>query len=182
MTKPDTRAPKVSFTWGDPQEIAEVIAFQEEWVRILNDDETYRKDVAIGLERIYSQTDDMHMFDLFRRDITGAKEYVEHYWGIAAEYRDASMEFWDLRVHAKGGIAFCSMQQDYRGKDQSGNEFHFLLRCTDGLLKENGEWRIVEEHFSFPCDLETKQARFTTSKRGLYRGRAVITTADSTSS
>jgi ketosteroid isomerase-like protein len=38
---------------------------------------------------------------------------------------------------------------------KDGTKVSFVLRTTDIYRKRNGKWLIVEEHTSFPVDLET---------------------------
>ncbi|MCW3014564.1 MAG: hypothetical protein JWO02_1656 [Solirubrobacterales bacterium] len=141
---------------SDPQTVAEVAAFQYEWRDVLNNE--FVSNPACGLD-YYNEPPNVQMFDLMNREMTGST-FIENFMKTATFYASAQMEFIDMRIWAAGDIAFVSMFQHYWGVDKAGNDFDFTFRCSDGLQKLDGKWKIVHEHFSFPVNMETGQAYF----------------------
>lgn len=87
-----------------------------------------------------------------------SENFVPHWYEIAPKFVGI-IQFMALQPHACGDVGFVSMIQFYRGRTREGQEFEMALRATDGLRKQNGEWKIVHEHLSFPVDLETREAK-----------------------
>ncbi len=62
----------------------------------------------------------------------------------------------DLRVEAQGRYAWASFYLNYRGVIRR-SRFDAQSRVSIFLLKEDGDWRIVHEHFSImPTELPTQ--------------------------
>ena len=61
----------------------------------------------------------------------------------------------DLTIHVVGTIGYGHSVQTGELTRKDGTKVSFVLRTTDIYRKTNGKWLIVEEHTSFPVDLET---------------------------
>jgi len=141
---------------GSPEAVAEVIAWQQEWEQVLNNE--FVTNPACGL-RFYNEPPDVQMFDLMNREMSG-ETFIANFMKTATFYSNAQMEFLDVTVWAEENLAGVSMFQHYWGTDKAGNDFDFTFRCSDIMQKLDGEWRIVHEHFSFPVNMQTGQAYF----------------------
>jgi uncharacterized protein (TIGR02246 family) len=64
----------------------------------------------------------------------------------------------DLQITVAGPVAYTHYIEDGTMTDKDGKALHMAVRATDVLRKINGKWLIVQEHNSFPVDLETGQA------------------------
>lgn len=68
----------------------------------------------------------------------------------------------DVRVQAEGNIGFSSLVENYVGHlRDSGDHVSLTFRMTHGWKKVDNEWLIVHEHWSFPVDAATGQARIS---------------------
>lgn len=64
----------------------------------------------------------------------------------------------DLQITIVGSVAYTHYIENGTMTDKDGKALHMAVRATDVLRKANGKWLIVQEHNSFPVDLETGQA------------------------
>lgn len=55
-----------------------------------------------------------------------------------------------LIIHAEGSTAFCHSLNRLQGCRKNGEWVDVTMRSTLGLLKRNGQWKIVHGHTSFP--------------------------------
>ena len=64
----------------------------------------------------------------------------------------------ELHITVVGSVAYTRYIDDtmFTGKD--GSKTRLVVRNTDVLRKQNGKWRIVQEHVSFPVDPTTGKA------------------------
>ncbi len=66
----------------------------------------------------------------------------------------------DVRAEAEGNIAFSSLIEVYDGHlRDTGEHITLTFRMTHGWRKIDGQWLIVHEHWSYPVDAATGQAR-----------------------
>ena len=56
----------------------------------------------------------------------------------------------ELTIHAEGSVAFCHSLNRLRGRRKGGEAIDVIMRSTLGLLKRNGQWKIIHGHTSFP--------------------------------
>ena len=64
----------------------------------------------------------------------------------------------NLEVVAGEDVAFAYYLYRVSGTMKDGGEVNMWVRCTLGLQKHDGEWRIVHEHDSVPFDPKTGRA------------------------
>ncbi len=64
----------------------------------------------------------------------------------------------DLEITVVGPVAYTHYLDEGTMTDKDGKALHMVVRSTDVLRKINGKWLIVQEHNSFPVDMETSQA------------------------
>lgn len=64
----------------------------------------------------------------------------------------------EMNITVVGPVAYTHYIDDttFTGKD--GSKTRLVVRTTDVLRKSNGQWRIVQEHVSFPADPATGKA------------------------
>ena len=87
-----------------------------------------------------------------------------HYDRITPYLADAQIAFKDLEaVAVTETFGYVTAIQRYWGVAADGNGFDFQFRTTSLLRKsvEDGQWKYVHEHFSFPVDLATQKADLT---------------------
>jgi ketosteroid isomerase-like protein len=42
------------------------------------------------------------------------------------------------------------LKQHYQAKDLDGNDVHWVMRQTDGVVRQDGRWKIAHTHYSWP--------------------------------
>ena len=72
----------------------------------------------------------------------------------------------DLAVSSDGAIGYSHSIQHVRSSDSQGHDMDMTVRVTDVYRKQDGRWRIVQEHVSAPIDLATLLARATLVSSG----------------
>lgn len=106
----------------------------------------------------FYDTKALRHFDLHDMQLEGEQ--------VAAMFDEVSPTFigacqiHDVRVEAEGNLAFSSLIEVYDGHlRDSGEHITLTFRMTHGWKKIDGQWRIVHEHWSYPVDAATGQAR-----------------------
>ncbi|KAM0334381.1 hypothetical protein ACHAQA_001407 [Verticillium albo-atrum] len=115
----------------------------------------------VGARRFYD-FEDMLSYDMFGNTIRGS--FKEHFDSVFPYWNDGQMEYKDIEVTALSKeYAFSTMIQHTWGT-AGGVAFDTAFRRT-GIAKKNseGQWKWIHEHLSFPTDMATKQADFTSS-------------------
>jgi len=56
----------------------------------------------------------------------------------------------ELSIHADGTVAFCHSLNRLQGTRIDGQPIDITMRSTLGLRKQDGEWKIIHGHTSFP--------------------------------
>ena len=64
----------------------------------------------------------------------------------------------DLKILAGEDVALAFYLYRVSGSLKDGREVNMWVRCTLGLQKQDGNWRIVHEHDSVPFDPQTGRA------------------------
>ncbi|KAL4940599.1 hypothetical protein BDV06DRAFT_223895 [Aspergillus oleicola] len=106
--------------------------------------------------------DDASYFDLMGQ--IPRPGFRAHYDQITPYLADAQISFKDLEaVAVTEAFGYVTAIQRYWGVAKDGNEFDFRFRTTSLLRKDgqDGSWKYVHEHFSFPVDLSTQKADLT---------------------
>jgi ketosteroid isomerase-like protein len=74
------------------------------------------------------------------------------------------VDYKDLEVFATSKRSgYATMVQRLRGTSTDGKQFDMRYRITGILVKKSGKWQWVHEHVSFPVNMATKEADFTSS-------------------
>ncbi|KAL1987326.1 hypothetical protein VTN96DRAFT_4354 [Rasamsonia emersonii] len=115
-----------------------------------------------GARRFYDFPE-MLSYDMFGNTIRG--NFNEHFESIFPYWNDGQMEFKDLEITALSkDFAYSTMIQHTWGT-AGGTPFDTAFRRT-GIAhksKEDGKWRWIHEHLSFPVDMKTQKGDFTAS-------------------
>jgi ketosteroid isomerase-like protein len=134
---------------SDPQAVDEIVELEAAIYEMFNKD--FLTDPGAPLQH-YSDSAEIVFYDLLTPgEYTGAD--VRRYFEFIGPQFVGLMEASDIRVWVKGDTGFVVLKQHYKGKDQDGNEFQWVMRQTDGVIKENGTWKIAHTHYSWPVVL-----------------------------
>lgn len=140
------------------KEEAEILEFYKGWARCLNQE--FNNDSESG--KPFYAIDEVVTFDLF--GFTGRGDFKEHFEKTFPYFSNATVDFKDLEVFATSKTSgYSTMIQRLRGKSKDGKAFQMIYRVTGLLSKKNGRWQWVHEHVSFPVNMATKEADFTSS-------------------
>ncbi|KAK1634556.1 hypothetical protein BDP81DRAFT_462930 [Colletotrichum phormii] len=102
----------------------------------------------VGTRRFYD-FDDMLSYDMFGNTIRGS--FKEHFDSVFLYWNNGNMEFKDIEITALSKeYAYSTMIQHTWGT--AGN-----------VPKNEGQWKWIHEHLSFPTDMATKAADFTST-------------------
>lgn len=108
----------------------------------------------------------MMVFDLMGS--TNRPAFRAHYDKVTLYLKDAHVAFKDLEVVAVSEtFAYITAVERYWGTAADGNEFDLRFRITS-LMQKNDQhgWQYIHEHYSFPVDMATKVADFSSGVEG----------------
>ncbi|KIW79153.1 hypothetical protein Z517_05765 [Fonsecaea pedrosoi CBS 271.37] len=106
------------------------------------------------------ELDDMMIFDLM--GCTNRPDFRAHYEKVTLYLKDAHVAFKDLEIVAVSEtFAYATALERYWGKAEDGNDFDLHFRITSLMQKTSNGWQYIHEHYSFPVDMATKLADFS---------------------
>ena len=120
------------------------------------------KDLDKGLAA-YVQDETLFVFDAIPpRQYVGIKAWRADNEGFMAMFQGPlKVEMSDLSITTNGKLGFGHNIQRFTGTDKNGKPIDLTFRVSDGYKKINGKWKIVQEHISFPVDVATGKADFS---------------------
>jgi PhnB protein len=108
-----------------------------------------------GLTALYAP--DVFVFDAVPpRQYVGWEAYKQDFASLFAMFPGgAATTMSDISLTVAGAVAYGHNIQstDFVAKD--GQHQHLVVRVSDVFRKAGGQWKIVQEHVSFPVDLAT---------------------------
>jgi ketosteroid isomerase-like protein len=115
--------------------------------------------VAEAME-CFSASPEVIAYDVFTpREFDGPaaiRGYFESYF--AGGYKNAKIEFVYLHVTTDGTIGYTCSVQHFSAITKNGAPLEAYSRVSDVWRKENGSWKIILTHASFPVDPVTFKA------------------------
>lgn len=115
-----------------------------------------------GIMAVYAPGSDLFVFDAVPpRAYPSAQAYRKDWQGILQAFpgpvHDVVQQF---NVTVVGPIAYGHHVQDVHLTRKDRSVWHVVLRVTDVYKRSGGQWRIVQEHVSWPVDPATGKADF----------------------
>jgi ketosteroid isomerase-like protein len=160
----DENAPPRGVGGSDPVAVKEIVAMEMALQDVYNRE--FLTHPAAPL-RYYTNSPDRSYFDLLVPGEYYGDDVRKYYEYIGPAFI-GRLEFKEIKVVAKGEVGFVYMKQNYYGKDLQGQPIHWIMRQTDGVMKESGKWKIMHTHISFPItDFKTREANLLSPKRPL---------------
>ncbi len=108
----------------------------------------------------FDTSDDLVAYDVFTpREFDGwnaVRRYYQNYFGSGV--KNAKIAFIRLRVVTDGKLGFTHSIQHFTAVDRNGRAIDAIVRVTDVWRKQNGTWKIILTHASFPVDPATFKA------------------------
>ena len=100
----------------------------------------------------------IRLFDLHEMQLDG-EQVGEMFAKVSPGFIGAAT-IHDVRVEAEGNIGFSSLVESYVGHVRDTGEAVTLnFRMSHGWKKIDGQWLIMQEHWSYPADEKTGLAR-----------------------
>jgi ketosteroid isomerase-like protein len=133
---------------SDPVAVAEIIALEAAIYDLYNTE--FLTNPGAVVDAHYTASPDVSFYDLL---VPGeySGEDVRKYFNFIGPQFTGLMEASDIRVWARGDTGFVVLKQHYQGGDpESDNAFHWIMRQTDGVVREDGEWKVAHTHYSWP--------------------------------
>ena len=112
-----------------------------------------------------SYAPDVFVFDAVPpRQYVGADAYRKDWQGLFSGFKGpVKFVLSDLDVTTAGTVAYGHSIQHLSGTNQKGKAVDLTVRVTDVYRKIGSKWLIVQEHVSFPVDLETGKPDMTSA-------------------
>jgi len=99
--------------------------------------------------------DELIAFDAVAQlQFTGKAAYKTH-WQKCMEFctGHTAFELKDLTIQQNDQLAFSHALVYCEGSNEKGETQGCWMRLTQGWQKQQGQWRIIHEHFSVPFDM-----------------------------
>jgi len=142
---------------SDSDPVAEIRAREEALVESKNHP-GFVEDPCRILE--FYNTNSIRLFDLHENWLDG--DAVGEMLKVVSPTFIGQASLHDVRIEASGDVGFSYLIESYVGHlRDSGEAVTLNFRQTHGWKKIDGKWLIVHEHWSFPVDAATGQARTT---------------------
>jgi ketosteroid isomerase-like protein len=114
---------------------------------------------------IYARGTNLFVYDDGGPPYRSAEAYRKSWGQLYATYPGPTKDaISDQTIHVVGTIGYGHTIQTGEVTRKDGTKVKFVLRTTDIYRKMNGKWLIVEEHTSFPVDMETMKVDSSLSK------------------
>ncbi|MGH7009537.1 MAG: YybH family protein [Caulobacteraceae bacterium] len=134
-----------------PSDLAQLYALQRRWLAGFNS-ENIR-------EVMSAYAPDVFVFDAVPpRQYVGAAAYRKDWQGLFATLPHQTTKVEDLKISVVGPVAWSHEVVSTEATANDGSHRTLAVRQTDVYRKLGGRWRIVQEHVSFPVDIETGKA------------------------
>jgi len=107
----------------------------------------------------YDPGEDLVVYDIGTpREFDGRQAVRGDFQNFFDTMKNAKVEFLSLHVVTDGTMGLANSVQRFTATDKSGKPVDMTFRVTDVWHKQNGQWKIIHTHVSFPTDLATGKA------------------------
>ncbi|OAL27049.1 hypothetical protein AYO20_09857 [Fonsecaea nubica] len=133
------------------------------WLRYWNKESMH--DPGANQSRRFYDFKEMLSYDMFGTTMRG--KFKEHFENVFPYYVDGQMEYKDLEIVVLSPThAFTTCYQHTWGK-AGGDPFNITFRRTGIARKQDGQWKWIHEHLSFPVNMATRQADYNCESNAL---------------
>jgi ketosteroid isomerase-like protein len=138
-------------------DVSQIQALEKSLIDALN-----AKDIN-GVMAAYVPDESLIAFDCTPpRQFVGANAYRKDFEDSLALFPGPiHTEMSDLKIDTEGNLGYGHSFFHFVGTDKDGKAWDCTMRCTQVYRKVNGKWLIVHEHLSWPVDLATGKADFS---------------------
>lgn len=111
------------------------------------------------LMKCYDTSEDLIVYDIGTpREFDGPQAVRGDFQNFFDNVKNAKIEFVSLHVVTDGKLGLANSVQHFTGNDKNGQPTQGTFRVTDVWRKENGNWKIIHTHVSYPVDLASGKA------------------------
>ncbi|MGH9688443.1 MAG: YybH family protein [Candidatus Acidiferrales bacterium] len=149
-----TRSSKKPAARPATSDMAAIQALEDQYVEAFD-----TRDVD-GIMANYARGKELFVFDAVPpREYPSWDAYKRDWETLFSQYPGpASDKMSELRITAVGPVAYGHHIEDTQFTLKDGTKKEFVVRVTDVFRKFRDKWLIVQEHVSFPVDVNTGQA------------------------
>jgi ketosteroid isomerase-like protein len=135
-------------------EKATIETLEQQFIKAFN-----AKDVN-AIMAIYAPGDQLFVFDVVPpRQYPSWEAYKKDWEALFAAYPGPiANTMTDLSITVVGPVAYARHVEDGHFTRKDGTGVELVVRVTDVFRKLNGKWLIVQEHISFPVDIDSGKA------------------------
>jgi ketosteroid isomerase-like protein len=107
----------------------------------------------------YAPGNDLVVYDIGTpREFDGQQAVRADFQNFFETMKNPKVEFVSMHVVTDGTMALANSVQHFTGSDKSGKPIDMTFRVTDVWQRQNGQWKIIHTHVSFPTDMATGKA------------------------
>jgi ketosteroid isomerase-like protein len=107
----------------------------------------------------YAPGDDLVVYDIGTpREFDGQKAVRADFQNFFDTVKNPKVEFVSLHVVTDGKMALANSVQHFTGTDKSGKPADMTFRVTDVWQKQEGQWKMIHTHVSFPTNMASGKA------------------------
>jgi ketosteroid isomerase-like protein len=108
----------------------------------------------------YAPGNELFVFDAIPpREYPSWESYKKDWEGLFSAFPGPIKDTMsDLSITVVGAVAYAHHIEDTHFTQKDGTEKELVVRVTDVFRNLNGKWLIVQEHVSFPVDIESGRA------------------------
>lgn len=107
----------------------------------------------------YDPSEDLVVYDIGTpREFDGQQAVRGDFQNFFDTMKNAKVEFLSLHVVSDGTMGLANSVQRFTATDKGGKPVDMTFRVTDVWRKQNGQWKIIHTHVSFPTDMATGKA------------------------
>ena len=136
---------------SDPKLVKEIVDMEKAVENNYNTEFLEKPDAPL---KHYSDDPDVSFIDILSPGQYYGKD-VRNWFNFIGPKFVGKLGLVNMHVYAKGNFGFVNMLQTYEGKRPNGNTFYWVMRQTDVVEKQKGEWKILHTHLSFAADPKT---------------------------
>ena len=119
----------------------------------------------------YDNSDALVVYDAGTpREFDGAKAVRGDFQNFLDNNKNFKVEFISLHVVSDGKMGLANSIQRFTGSDKSGKPVDTTFRITDVWRKQDGKWKIIHMHVSYPIDMATGKADMQSKTELLSKG------------
>jgi ketosteroid isomerase-like protein len=112
-----------------------------------------------GVMQCYDTSDALILYDAVPpREFDGPKAVRADLQPVYGNFKSLKYEFLNEHVVTEGKLGVTYGVVHFSGTDKGGKPVDLTWRATSVWRKENGKWKIIHQHLSFPVDAATGKA------------------------